>query len=691
MKRSLYYLYIVLFALLGLSKEVSAQIDTDRVMIIGQNAISFKDYVLAIQYFNTAIRYSPEKAEPYYFRGVAKYSLGDLYGAESDCSACLERNPYIYRAYFLRALARQTLGKDSLALSDYKVVLSNNPDEQGALHNISLLYIEQKDTVSAQHALDRLKRFYPRYAPSYLIEGSLALSHQDTITATQLFRQGLNLDPTSPAPYQALARVAYAQKEYRRALEHLDLALTYDAEATDLYVFRGIVRFQLNNLKGAMADYTTAIELKPGNLLARYNRALLRTRVGELQGAVNDFNILLGYDPGNILARYNRALLSADLGNYKQASQDLDIIIDRYPTFVPAYLHRASARRYLGDGRGADIDIYHASQLLNDPKARKLFQKRGSKKVKDLDDDPETKDTRGEEDKNIHKFRMLIHDTGRHGYDELYQEEESIRGQIQDRKGRIEPEPMYILSYYEGENKVRIETNEYKNRWGNPKTAYALRFVRQLPFLSESVIAEHQKRLDGDLKEENEVELFGRAMDFITLKDYQGAASCLSRVIDMDTSDIVPLARFQYASVLMYLYALEAKKGMGGDSGIEVQSSPLLTKEGAKNTTSLVISSHLKQLSSKAIQQLQRLSESHPEDALIFYNLGCIYYTVGVYSEAIEYFTKAIAIDKDLSASYFNRALCHYAMGNAEMGYKDMSVAGGLGLYKAYSIIKRVQ
>lgn len=37
-----------------------AQIDTKNVITIGVNAIFFKDYVLAIQYFNTAIRNSPD-------------------------------------------------------------------------------------------------------------------------------------------------------------------------------------------------------------------------------------------------------------------------------------------------------------------------------------------------------------------------------------------------------------------------------------------------------------------------------------------------------------------------------------------------------------------------------------------------------------------------------------------------------
>ena len=45
---------IVMGLLGGSTLALQAQIDTQRVISVGQNAIYFKDYVLAIQYFNSA-------------------------------------------------------------------------------------------------------------------------------------------------------------------------------------------------------------------------------------------------------------------------------------------------------------------------------------------------------------------------------------------------------------------------------------------------------------------------------------------------------------------------------------------------------------------------------------------------------------------------------------------------------------
>lgn len=68
------------------------------------------DYMLAIQYFNLAIKAKPYLSDPYYLRAVAKLNLDDLKGAEEDCSLAIERNKYKSDAYKLRGFVRQQTG-----------------------------------------------------------------------------------------------------------------------------------------------------------------------------------------------------------------------------------------------------------------------------------------------------------------------------------------------------------------------------------------------------------------------------------------------------------------------------------------------------------------------------------------------------------------------------------------------------
>ena len=104
----------------------SAQINTDRVMAIGRNALYFEDYVLSIQYFNQVINAKPYLSDPYFYRGLAKINLDDFQGAESDCSEAIERNPFVVSAYHHPISRRLALARKSApALSLERLFASN--------------------------------------------------------------------------------------------------------------------------------------------------------------------------------------------------------------------------------------------------------------------------------------------------------------------------------------------------------------------------------------------------------------------------------------------------------------------------------------------------------------------------------------------------------------------------------------
>ena len=92
-------LYIFLLICCTMGTPVLGQINTERVMSIGRNALQFEDYVLSIQYFNQVIKFKPYWADPYFYRAVAKLNLDDYRGAEEDATECILRNPYFNNVY----------------------------------------------------------------------------------------------------------------------------------------------------------------------------------------------------------------------------------------------------------------------------------------------------------------------------------------------------------------------------------------------------------------------------------------------------------------------------------------------------------------------------------------------------------------------------------------------------------------
>ena len=87
-----------LVALFSASQTTHAQVNTNRMMQVGRNALYFEDYVLSIQYFNRVIIVKPYLADPYYYRAIAKFYLDDLTGCEADCNVAIDINPFLIGA-----------------------------------------------------------------------------------------------------------------------------------------------------------------------------------------------------------------------------------------------------------------------------------------------------------------------------------------------------------------------------------------------------------------------------------------------------------------------------------------------------------------------------------------------------------------------------------------------------------------
>ena len=141
MKKATLFLILQIFTI-----SLFAQINTDRVLAIGRNALYFEDYVLSIQYFNQVIKSKPWLAEPYFYRAVAKINLDELKGADAACTLCPQRNPFLPQPYYARGIARQSQEKYDEAIDDYQKGLEFKPEDRQMLVNMAVALSRKKTT-----------------------------------------------------------------------------------------------------------------------------------------------------------------------------------------------------------------------------------------------------------------------------------------------------------------------------------------------------------------------------------------------------------------------------------------------------------------------------------------------------------------------------------------------------------------
>jgi tetratricopeptide (TPR) repeat protein len=78
-----------------------------------------------------------------------------------------------------------------------------------------------------------------------------------------------------------------------------------------------------------------------------------------------------------------------------------------------------------------------------------------------------------------------------------------------------------------------------------------------------------------------------------------------------------------------------------------------------------------------------------PQNPYLYYNRGNLYAQRKDYQHALDDYSRAEKLDANIPEIYYNRGLVYIYMGKMGEGIADLSKAGELGLYDAYSVIKK--
>jgi len=89
------------------------------------------------------------------------------------------------------------------------------------------------------------------------------------------------------------------------------------------------------------------------------------------------------------------------------------------------------------------------------------------------------------------------------------------------------------------------------------------------------------------------------------------------------------------------------------------------------------------------LDNLSQAIDLSPQNAYLYYDRGNAHVQCLDYQKAIDDYSRAIQLDANLAEAFYNRGLAHMALKHQEQAVSDLSKAGELGLYTAYSILKR--
>ena len=533
------------------------------------------------------------------------------------------------------------------------------------VRNLVLCRLETEEADKADSLTDQMIRKWPKDARCYTLKTQVWLLKADTAEAEQWLDKAISIDPYDPKSYTMKSQFLMRREDYVQADSTLTKAIHLEPRNVSNIINRALCRFHLKNLRGAMADYDTALDIDPDNFIGHYNRGLLRAEVGDDNRAIEDFDFIIRIDPDDIMSVFNRARLLDKTGDYRAAIRDYTTVIKAYPKFLYGYQLRAEARKKIGDTRGALADEDH---ILREQIAHRYGYSTPTSRQKNA--------TRKKSQVNLDDYNKLVTEDDQNS--KTYESE--YRGKVQNLDVETRLLPLYALTYNFDKKKIRNDYN-YQQDIETLNKRKALPEQLLINNSDDNITEEEFNRRMASVevllkKTASSVNSLALSIDYYMLQDYENAMNALDETINQD--DKSTLAYFQRAVVRFKMQTMTSQANVSQD---------LPPASGSMSTISSTQPRNMNLMLAKA--DLTQAIQLDPTFCIAYYNRASVEYEMGDYVAAEQDLNKSIELKSDFAEAYYNRGVTRIAMGNTEIGITDLSKAGELGLYTAYSLIKK--
>lgn len=645
--------------------ELHAQYDKDMFMMRGRHALAEGKYAQAIENFNVLSQLDTADYWTFFFRGIAKYNLGDLRGAKTDFDRSVRLNPIFTNGYHYRGITESRFGNYDAALGDLEKAIELRPGYEGLYFSRGVTHFLAQQFDKAIKDFDRYIRKEPKDPSAYLNRGASYLFLGDTLKAVADYNKAIKLDRFDPEGYIRRGRLYASRKDHEMAISDMNRAIELDTANTFAYFNRAIMYYEQEKYHEAMADLNRVLRDEPGNALTLYNRGLISAQLGAYEDALDDMDRVLNINPDNVLAYFNRASIFIEMGQYENALEDYDKAIGLYPDFAKAYMNRSYVKNLLGRYREAKADYDTAQKKVAEYRAR------------NVSDAGSFADT-------TKKYSSLL------SLDAEFAKKDFDDELLQHRDIDIRLRSFYkFVLTGEKDNTNYALSRGYEN-------LLVSRFEGSLP----TGVAVRNQETEMDEREMARIEalawaddaspqtLFLRALYDNDSRQFNSALNYYTRAIELSEQESAGYDALYTAFYRMNRGVLRAEM-IEFISSIE-NNVQVLSMDDSGNTRARVRDQVIRQYDyTDAIEDMKKAAELVPDLPYLYFNLGNLYCLSSEHINSIDSYTKAINLYPYMGDAYFNRGLVLIYLKDKEKGCIDLSRAGELGVQDAYGVIKK--
>jgi len=344
------------------------------------------DYKSAIEDYNQALEINPKFARVYINRGDVYKEDGNNKAALADYNSAM---PFYDKDKVTTATLYQKIGKCYYNEGHYKEAITNHTKALTLEPKYGLAYWNRGASYyhnnQVKEALIDLKAALPFYAGdstdlSSLHEytGEVYQSVNDNTRAIEEFNLAIEMNPKSGLAHYQKAVTLCSKKDYKASIAEFGTTIAlYDKDTVNqpnCYNYRGYVKFQMDDNKGAIEDYNKAIAIRPKYGNAIWNRADAYQFDGDYKHAIEDYTASLDNykdDSSSIAYIYcSMANTYIKKKTYLPAIKDCDLALQYKPGYATAYSNKGTAYKDSGAYNKAIVEYISAIDLYDNNKEK---------------------------------------------------------------------------------------------------------------------------------------------------------------------------------------------------------------------------------------------------------------------------------------------------------------------------------
>lgn len=656
--------FIILLSIIMITISSFAQVNTQRFLAMGRTDLFNDNYSESIKNLTVAITAKPDKFEPYFFRGLAKYSLGDYDGAISDFSKSIEINPYFSYNYQYRGISKSQLNRYHEALKDFADAIHRGPNNADVYVNRGTTKIQLDMYENSLSDFDTAIILDNKNELAYINKAYALYKLEKLDASLDEINKAIRINYLNKTAYQRRGMLKFEMEKFADAIFDFELAMKLDDEDPLLYFFRGLARYNLGDTLGTYADYEKVLELDPNNALTYYNRSILKTEQKDYKGAIKDLNKVVQINKSNIYGWYNRGVVKYMSENYRSAEKDFTSAIELFPDFAQAYLNRSAARHEMKDEKGAFADMESAKEI------KERFNNMPADSIPLMY-------------KDSIEFTKLI------AFESDFNNANAEDGYLQYKNVYVELESNFVISMLANDEDTYIEAkrkqyyikeiSDYnQSKLLDHKLAFGL--TKEINQLSPKKSAEILARMDSTLQKSpnNPFNYLYIGILNERLGDLDAAQESYQEAVKID-----PTFGFAYLNLANVVYLNIMKKHERN-----IESKPNITTQDIDDIEASVEIYDIPKLK-KAIDYYNQALQIYPELGFLYYNRGNLNNKMQNYMESITDYEYAIKYQPDMAEAYYNKGLTLLLLKDNEGACPNLSKAGELGISSSYNLIKR--